>query len=762
MSPTRSSQAVPAGRTSRRSVAAGAPGACSQLRRWACVVPLALLVPLATQAASFNEVRGVVHDAEHRPVPQAAVELQAIASDWSASTRSGPRGEFAFAAVPVGDYQLNVARADFATTRLHLTVVSGTAQPLHVQLSAGQPLETVTVSGALPPAAQTFTPTSLVDRQDIEVTPGAQRTNSLAMITDYVPGAYLVHDQLHVRGGHQVSWEIDGVDVPNTNIASNLGPQIDPKDVDYLEIERGSYGADTGDRTYGVFNIVPRTGFERYNQADLFVSAGNYAQTNDALSIGSHGGNFAYYASLNFNRSDLGLMTPVAQIIHDDVQGYGAFATLIDNLTPQDQLRLVSSARRDDYQIPNVPGQIADDWQREADAFAILSWVRTLSGSATLTSSLLYHYNRADFDGASGDYPLSSSAQRSSRYFGGQERLRLSVGRNTLDAGLYGFGQQDEQHFGVVFNDGSSPPVSQSVALTGSLVAAWVQDSYRASGWLTLSAGVRQTHFAGLLTENATDPRLGFIVQVPRVGWVLRGFWGKFYQPPPLATLSGPLLELAQNNNLGFLPLHGERDEEYLFGVTVPLRGWTIDVDHFQTRAHNYFDHNPLGSSDIFLPVTLSGALIRATELTLHSPRFWAVTQAYLTYSNQTADGVGTITGGLTDFSPPAGYYALDHDQRNTLNAGLHAELPGRAYAALNLYLGSGFANGNAPPSHLPSHGTLDLSVGKSFGRDLTASLTVLNVTDKHLLIDNSLTFDGFHWNYPREFYAALHYRFHY
>jgi len=152
----------------------------------------------------------------------------------------------------------------------------------------------------------------------------------------------------------------------------------------------------------------------------------------------------------------------------------------------------------------------------------------------------------------------------------------------------------------------------------------------------------------------------------------------------------------------------------------------------------------------------------RATEIALRSPRFWAGEQVYLTYSNQTADGFGTITGGLTDFSPPSGYYALDHDQRNTLNAGLHAELPWQAYFTMNLYFGSGFSNGNPPPSYLPSNGSLDLSLGKTFGQQLTASLTVLNVTNKHLLIDNSLTFDGYHWNYPRQIYAALHYRFPY
>ena len=90
------------------------------------------------------------------------------------------------------------------------------------------------------------TPTTLLSRDDIAQTPGADRTNSMAMITDYTPGAYETHDMLHMRGGHQVDWLIDGVPVPNTNIATNLGPQIDPKDIDYLEIQRGSYDAEQG------------------------------------------------------------------------------------------------------------------------------------------------------------------------------------------------------------------------------------------------------------------------------------------------------------------------------------------------------------------------------------------------------------------------------------------------------------------------------------------------------------------------------------
>ena len=192
------------------------------------------------------------------------------------------------------------------------------------------------------------------------------------------------------------------------------------------------------------------------------------------------------------------------------------------------------------------------------------------------------------------------------------------------------------------------------------------------------------------------------------------------------------------------------------------MSGWTIEIDHFRTQVRNFFDHNPIGNSDIFLPITITGALIRATELTARSPRFWSGVQAHVAYSNQTADGSGTITGGLTDFSPPTGYYALDHDQRNTLNAGIDAQLPWQSFASANLYYGSGFSNGNAPPSHLPGHASLDVGFGKAFGKSLTASLTVLNVTNRHLLIDNSLTFDGFHWDGPREIFAGLHCKFAY
>jgi hypothetical protein len=720
-----------------------------------------LFVPAQVVAADVGSVRGIVHDSQHQPIAEAQVMLRSATSGWQQNTKTDQQGAFAFGTVPLGDYVLSVAQSGFAAIAQAVTVTSSSSPIAHVKLVAGPTLATVTVTAAADTAVvNSVTPTTLVNRQDIERTPGASRSNSLAMITNFVPGAYFVHDQLHLRGGHQTTWAVDGVEIPNTNIASNLGPQIDPKDIDYLEVQRGSYQADQGDRTYGVFNVVPRTGFERDNQGEIIVSGGNFGQTNDYSSFGGHTERSAYYGSVNGNRSDLGIQTPGPAIVHDGEDGYGGFANYIFNAGPEDQFRFVGSVRRDDYQIPNNPGDKLDDVQREADAFAIGSWVHKLGTEAVLTTSLLYHFNRADLDGAQGDFPISTTAQRSSTYLGGQENLRIHWGRNEAQIGLVGFSQHDSQRFDVLFNDGSNAPVNQKLNSTGSLVAAYVEDTFRATHWLTLTAGVRQTHFNGGVVENATSPRLGITVLLPRLSWTVRGFYGKYYQAPPLTTLSGPLLGFAQNSNLSFLPLHGERDKEYQFGVSIPLRGWTIDVDHFRTEATNFFDHNPIGNSNVFFPITIDGALIRGSELTVRSPRVWDVAQVHVAYSNQTAEGRGAINGGLTAFSPPNGYFQLDHDQRNTVNAGLDANLPWQAFASVNVYYGSGFSNGQGPPSHLPSHADVDMSVGKTFSRRFSGSLTVLNLTNRHLLLDNSLTFGGFHYSEPREIFAQVRYAF--
>ena len=298
----------------------------------------------------------------------------------------------------------------------------------------------------------------------------------------------------------------------------------------------------------------------------------------------------------------------------------------------------------------------------------------------------------------------------------------------------------------------------------GSLSAAYVEDQLKATSWLTLSAGVRQTHFSGGVSENAISPRFGAALNIPHLNWTLRAFYGHYYQAPPLITASGPLVQFAQASNLGFIPLHGERDEEHQFGITIPLRGWTIDADNFLTRARNFFDHNNLNNSDVFFPITIQGARINGWELTLRSPRMRNRAQVYTTYSNQLALGFGNINGGLTDFSFGNGWGLLDHDQRNTLHAGGQYSFPWAANASVDVYYASGFSNGDPsiPGDHLQPHTTVDLSLGKSLGERVSFSVQATNLANRRVLLDNSFTFGGTHYLNPREVLVQIRYRFHY
>jgi Carboxypeptidase regulatory-like domain len=740
-------------------------------------VALTLLTSSPARAAGFGSISGRVHDPQSQAVPGARVRLRSLASGAMLTATTDAQGRFDFPDVAIGVYRLTVVRQGFAPATQPVTVEAGyfpSPDVLLLRSKVGR-LAQVTVTGLVaPPIVASVTPVTLVSQQDIAQTPGAINVNSLAMITDYVPGAYEAHDMLHMRGGHQTSWLMDGVEIPNTNIAENLGPALDPQDIQTLEAERGGYQADEGDRTYGIFNVVPKTGFGSDKQAELGVTAGNFGQTDDYLSAASHTDDFAYYASVEGNRSNLGLQTPVSQVIHDESQGYGLFTNLQYDPSAHDELRLVAQLRQDDYQIPNC-GQYEfetidgctpptqNDSQGEADNFALLSWVHTFGNDAVLTSSIMYHYERADYDGGAQDYPLVTRFHHSSQYEGGEEDLRMSFSRNHLQVGAYGFAQQDQADFNLNFTDASSPPLLELESPTGGFIAAWLQDTYDATSWLHLSAGVRQSHFQGVITESATDPRYGATVRLPRLNWVLSAFWGKYYQAPPLETLSGPFVAYASAQNSQFLPLPGERDRERQFGLTIPVKGWSVEADYFVTQSINFFDHNPIGNSDIYLPITDQGALIEGRELTVRSPPLWGHGRVHLAYSNQTADAFGALTGGLISLpNVSGGYYALDHDQRNTVNAGYNADLPARFFFGSNLSVNSGLSNGDGPSSHLPSYAILDLTVGRNFSPDLQGSVTALNVTNRHLLTDNSLTFGGLHWDNPFQIYAEVRYRFHY
>jgi hypothetical protein len=757
------------------------------------VIPI-LASSVFAHATVFATVHGVVHDPQHRPLQGADVTLRAANSDFSLHTVTGSAGAFELPRTPIGVYQLTISDNGFADLTQTVVVASGTNPVLHFLLKVGNSSETVVVSGLTDPmiATDTVTPTTLITRGEIEETPGASYTLGMQMITDYVPGAYMTHDMLHMRGGHQTSWLIDGVNIPNTKIGANVGPQIDPKDIDSLEVQRGSYGADIGDRTYGAFNVLPRNGFERDREAELLVSGGNLYTGSAQLSLGNHSTRTAWYTSITGSRSDYGLATPITEILHDATNSTSAFASLIRNQTANDQIRIDGQFRHDFFQVPYDPSQTdyecasnyycswgLRDGQTESDAFVIANWVHTISSKALFSFAPFYHYNQSNYDSPSFDYPVATTWHQGSNYVGGQADAHDEIAHNNLSGGAYAFYQSENDLFGTIVNDGSAPsqPNTQSKA-GAALYEFYVTDHLRIGRYVTLLGGERFSIYRAGLNESATYPRIGATVEIPRLHWVFRGFYGHFFQPAPIQTVSSSVLNYAADLPGGentFTPLPSERDEEHQFGVQIPWRGWTLDVDNFKTRVNNFLDHSNLGESNMYFPIAIDGALVRGWEMALRSPQISRWGSYHLTYSNQIAEQRGPIIGGFTCslpgdpacYPPDFSYTPVDHDQRNTLNTGFTANLPKHNWFSTNVYYGSGFTNGlegadvgpyNGP--YLPAHTTFDASAGHNFGERLSVAVNAINVTNHRVLLDNSITVGGFHYNDPRMISAQVRYRF--
>src|SRR6185437_3846406 len=92
---------------------------CTYLRgiqRFSGIFSMAALVwPIVVFAADVGDVRGLVHDAGHRPVAAATIELRSAHSELSQRAVSDRDGEFSFPSVPLGDYVLIVSASGYAT-----------------------------------------------------------------------------------------------------------------------------------------------------------------------------------------------------------------------------------------------------------------------------------------------------------------------------------------------------------------------------------------------------------------------------------------------------------------------------------------------------------------------------------------------------------------------------------------------------------------------------------------------------------------------
>src|SRR6266478_5141628 len=126
------------------------------------IVCVATLGSAPAHAEIFGTVRGIVHDPQHRPVQDVAVDLKAQHSDLVQHQKTDDNGEFEFSAVPLGEYTVTVTISGFQQAQQNVIVTSGSSPVLHFQLELASVSEKTIVTGEpVSATVDSVTPTTL-------------------------------------------------------------------------------------------------------------------------------------------------------------------------------------------------------------------------------------------------------------------------------------------------------------------------------------------------------------------------------------------------------------------------------------------------------------------------------------------------------------------------------------------------------------------------------------------------------------------------
>jgi hypothetical protein len=252
----------------------------SGISRWLLVLlllPLLLATPRSyTQGITTGTIIGVIVDPQGAVIPNAAVTATNTATGVVLRTTSLSAGDFAFRAVPVGTYKVQVDAKGFnAATISSVAVNSGVTSDLKtIGMQVGS-TEVVQVSGSdlelLSPTESQVTTT--FSTENVETLP---LNNGFDTITETIPGVASTHmdnfsntngDNFSVNGqsGRGNNFELDG---QNNNDNSIGGPQLffgNQDAISQMQVVTDDYGAQYGRNAGAVVNYITKSGTNHFH-----------------------------------------------------------------------------------------------------------------------------------------------------------------------------------------------------------------------------------------------------------------------------------------------------------------------------------------------------------------------------------------------------------------------------------------------------------------------------------------------------------------
>jgi hypothetical protein len=234
---------------------------------------LLLIAGAAFAQADRGTLTGTIADPAGAVIPGAAIALKNINTGAVYQTVSSSTGNYTFAQLPAGKYQLSSSVPGFKQfSRTGITVMVAQILRVDIMLEVGDISETVTVSADAPllrtesgELGQNVRGGTLNDLPILGFGGSATIRNPFD-VTQLVPGAYYVggfFSSLRVNGApaNTEGFRIEGQDATNTMSLTQTAqnqPSVDA--IEEFAIQTSNYSAEYGQAGGGFFNVTMKSG----------------------------------------------------------------------------------------------------------------------------------------------------------------------------------------------------------------------------------------------------------------------------------------------------------------------------------------------------------------------------------------------------------------------------------------------------------------------------------------------------------------------
>lgn len=358
------------------------------------VVSAMLLLACSVRAQSTSQLSGVIFDPDRASVPDVAVTLKNAASGVMFEAQSNNDGNYVFAVIPPGVYELTARKNGFQRfVRPGVVIDTASSQRLDLQLTVGGVTESVTVQADAPVLqSDNATVGQLIENKTIIDMPLAnRRAAGLVKLMGNVvfiqesPGAEAI-PFFALAGGRARNqmWTIDGGVAQNfsTGVAQlGLNPPVET--LQEMKVESSNYAAEYGRSSGGFITMTTKSGTNAFHGAlyefvrnDAFDARNFFATSKAPRRYNVFGGTvggpiqkdrthffFGYEAALRRDGITRVFTVPQPQEVRGDFSGRSG--VLIDpatrqpftgNIIPASRLDPVGSALAELYPAPNRAG----------------------------------------------------------------------------------------------------------------------------------------------------------------------------------------------------------------------------------------------------------------------------------------------------------------------------------------------------------------------------------------------------------------------